>query len=173
MHQAAGGACPELDLEHQQAVVLARVELHLTGLHVTAQGRQAQAIGVAVNHLDGPVPGSWHLHQQLVGDVQTVVAELTGVDVDHLGGHEPLEIAADPFDEPARYDVGIGDTHLEEAMEEATAAVLSQLHPAVDGFRGQLRGKIRLVTPALAASVERRRFPQIPPRDQRCTQQPP
>lgn len=173
MHQAAGGARPEFDLEHQQAVVLPRPELHLSGLHVTAQGHQVQPAGVAVNDPDGSVPRPGHLHQQFVPDVQAVVAEFTGVDVDHLGGYEAPEVAAQPRDEPGRIDVGVGDVHTEEAVEEGTPAVLCQLHPAVDRLGRELRREVRLVTPALATPVQGRRLPQVPPGHQACTQEPP
>ncbi|MEU7642567.1 hypothetical protein [Streptomyces sp. NPDC039016] len=156
MHQAAGRAGPKLDLERQQVIFVSRTELHLPGLHVAAQGHQVQASRGAVDDPDGPVPGPRHLHQQLVRNVQSLVAELTEADADDLGGNEVLEVVADPLNELARVDFGRGDAYPEQAVEHGTAAVLRQLHSVVDSFGGQMRWTVARIALALAPMVDLR-----------------
>lgn len=172
VHQAAAGPRPQLDLEHQQVIVAARPELDLAGLHVTAQSRKVQGLGITVYDPDGSVPGARHLHQQLVRDVQTLRAEFTHPDGDHLRGDETLEVLADQLDEPASVDLGLGDAYTKKAVEQGSAAVLDPLHPTVDRFRGQRGRAVLLVTPTFAAPVQGSRFPEITPGDQRRSQEP-
>jgi hypothetical protein len=125
---------------------------------VSAQRGQAQHAGVAMDHLDRSVPRSRHLDHQVIADLQFVRSDVPGVDVDHFGGNEFLEITNDPVADFGDIEVGCGYAYAEHAMEQAAVAVWHEEHPDVDDVGRQRQ--VTRATPQVNYSIDK-----VNPRD--------
>jgi hypothetical protein len=161
---------PRLDLEAERplaarpvAVTVGRPELDLARLEVAGQRGQAQAGVVAQHDPHRAVPGSGHLHDELVARSRERPGVGAWCDRRDLPGQQPGEVARDrrhqlPGVEPRAVD---GDA--ETAPEEWSVSGLRGLRPVVEQRVGDGRREVVVVAADLRAP-DRHRFAHVAPR---------